>query len=264
VSHGQTFEHTGKIDTLINPAGTHSVMLAPMPLRGPSCDGNSVALTAQLLTRRFNQVWGRNGPEIVYLGFLSANRELFAGGVTIETPRTRRQFASVARPGANGLPRPCSAWESQITLTRDEFLWIANASSVQAHGANSDPVLLSADHLRALRDLASRMEPEESVVRPPDPEVFPFEGDLQQGLVYSATLEYRNDGQGWRPIEPGLRIPLHHAVRLEWLNLRDFPELSAKQRARREVVFLVSARTVSNAGPNRWNTTIQCKVLKVR
>jgi hypothetical protein len=49
---------------------------------------------------------------------------------------------------------------------RNQFRWIANAASVQADGANSDPISLSSNHLEALRDLASRMEPEESVVKP--------------------------------------------------------------------------------------------------
>lgn len=264
LTHGQTFEHKGKIDTTINPAGTHCLTLAPMPLRGTSCDGNAVALTVQLLTKRFDQVWGRNSPEIVYLGLLSANRELFAGGITIQTPQNSRMFVPVTRPGPNGLPRPCNEWEHRITMTRNQFLWIANATSVQVAGANSDAVSFSPDHLQALRDLASRMEPEESVVKPPDPEVFSFEGDLQQGLVYVATLEYRNDGAGWWPVAPTLRFPAHHAGRLEWLNLTEFPELSASNPSRHNVIFLVTERKVVRMEPNRWNTTIQCKILKLR
>ncbi len=123
------------------------------------------------------------------MGLLFANRELFADGIFIQTPQNRRLFPSVTRPGPAGLPRTCNEWEHRITLTRNQFLWIANATSVQADGANSDPITLSADHLQALRDLASRMEPEEDVVKPPDPEVFSFEGDLQPGLVYLAKLE---------------------------------------------------------------------------
>ncbi len=264
LTQGQTFEHTGKIETTINPAGTHTVTLAPMPLRGVACDRNSVALTAELITRQFDMLWERYSSEVIYLGFLSANRELFAGGVTIETPQNRRLFPSITRAGPNGLPRPCSEWEHRITLTRNQFLWIANAANVHAGGANSDPISLSPDHLQALRDLASRMEPEQSVVKPPDPEVFSFEGDLQQGLVYLAKLEYRHDGVGWWPVDPPLRFPPHHAMRLEWLNLADFPQLSAKARSPREVVFLVVERKVVSMAPNRWNTTIHCKILKVR
>jgi hypothetical protein len=261
---GQEFHHSGKIDTTINPAGTHSVVLAPMPLRGATCDQNSVGLTVQLITRQFNQVWGRNSPEVIYLGLLSANREMFADGITLQTPQNRKQFAVITRPGPQALPRPCNQWEHRITLTRNQFLWIANAASVQADGANSGPVAFSRDHLEALRDVADRMEPEESVVKPPDPEVFAFEGDLQPGLVYSAALQYRADGAGWWPADPPLRIPAHHAMRLEWLNLADYPELAAKTSPRREFVFLVVDRKVRAMAPDRWNTTIQCKILKVR
>jgi hypothetical protein len=74
----------------------------------------------------------------------------------------------------------------------------------------------------------------------------------------------RDDGIGWRPVDPPLRFPIHHAIRLEWQNLAEFPDLSPKKPSRREVVFLVVERKVVPMPPNRWNTTIRCKILKVR
>ena len=258
-----TSEQSAKIETLINPAGTHTVVLSAMPIRGEACQPNAVALTAKLITRHYSHLWARNSPEAVHLGFLSPNRELFAGGINIETPHNRREFPVSTVPGRQ--LHPCTEWEHRIILTRNQFLWIASAPMVTASGANSDAVSLSDEHMKALRDLASRMEPEESVVNPPDPDVFSFEGELLPGLVYQTKLKFRDDGVGWWPTEPSLRIPLHHALRLEWVNVSEFPQLSvAKNPMPHEVIFLVVDRKVIAMGPNRWNTTIQCKALKVK
>ncbi|HEY0386381.1 MAG TPA: hypothetical protein VGC64_10235, partial [Pyrinomonadaceae bacterium] len=71
--------------------------------------------------------------------------------------------------------------------------------------------------------------------------------------------------QEWRTVVP-LRIPFHHAARIEWVNLREFPELvkAVGKDCRRRIVFSVIAQeTFKVAGQYRWDTTYRCRILRV-
>jgi hypothetical protein len=91
-----------------------------------------------------------------------------------------------------------------------------------------------------------------------------FEGTLAEGSTYRAMVECDRE-QAWRTVQP-LRIPFHHAARIEWLNRREFPELlraSGKDCRRRIVFNVVAQETIKVSGQYRWNTTYRCRILRV-
>jgi len=64
------------------------------------------------------------------------------------------------------------------------------------------------------------------------------------------------------PVVP-LKIPLHTAKQIEWVNLRDFPLLKKRNMTsgEREVVFRVLATQIVRMNSNRWNQTVRCLLL---
>jgi hypothetical protein len=91
-----------------------------------------------------------------------------------------------------------------------------------------------------------------------------FEGTLEKGSTYRALVVCDTDDE-WRAVVP-LRVPFHHAARIEWTNLPEFPQLNKAKRdgCRRRIIFKVIAReTVKVAGRYRWNTTYQCRIIAV-
>jgi hypothetical protein len=91
-----------------------------------------------------------------------------------------------------------------------------------------------------------------------------FEGWLEEGSTYHAPVTC-DEVEKWRTVVP-FRIPFHHAVRIEWTNLSDFPQLDKAKNddCRRRIVFKVIAReTVKVSGRDRWNTTYECKIIAV-
>lgn len=91
-----------------------------------------------------------------------------------------------------------------------------------------------------------------------------FEGWLEKGVTY-LTLVACDQEQEWRTVVP-LRAPFHHAARIEWDNLSEFPQLNKAKGAncQRRIVFKVFAReTVKVAGQDRWKTTYHCHIMAV-
>lgn len=91
-----------------------------------------------------------------------------------------------------------------------------------------------------------------------------FEGRLEEGQTYRAVLVCDKDGR-WQPLIP-IKVPYHHAALIEWLNLKDFPELKEAdaQDCQRRIVFkVVSKETVKVNGQRRWNTTYRCRIVRV-
>lgn len=91
-----------------------------------------------------------------------------------------------------------------------------------------------------------------------------FDGRLEEGITYRAFVICDQE-QELKTIVP-LRIPFHHAARIEWLNLREFPQLDKAKnaRCRQQIVFKVIKReTIKVAGQNRWNTTYRCRILAI-
>lgn len=95
-------------------------------------------------------------------------------------------------------------------------------------------------------------------------EPFEFAGALEEGVMYRALVIF-NQAQEWRTVSP-LKLPFHHAGRVEWLNLRDFPELTKRQpdsRLKQFIFKVVGKKTVKVSGQYRWNTTYDCRIIKV-
>ena len=91
-----------------------------------------------------------------------------------------------------------------------------------------------------------------------------FKGSLEEGRTYRAVVVCDKDHQ-WRPLIP-IKVPYHHAARIEWLNLKDFPELmkADPHDCRRRIVFkVVSTQTVMISRQPRWDTTYRCRIVKV-
>ncbi|HYO90681.1 MAG TPA: hypothetical protein VEQ40_03565, partial [Pyrinomonadaceae bacterium] len=94
---------------------------------------------------------------------------------------------------------------------------------------------------------ADREELLRAVVREPVParkEPLEFAGTLEEGFTYRALVIFDQEQQ-WRPVAP-LKLPSHHAGRVEWLNLKDFPELTKRPPNIRlkQFVFKVSGKKI--------------------
>jgi hypothetical protein len=91
-----------------------------------------------------------------------------------------------------------------------------------------------------------------------------FEGTLEKGSTYRALVTC-DHVEEWRTVVP-LRLPFHHAARIEWTNLRGFPQRNKAKNddCQRRIIFKVLAReTVKVPGQYRWNTTYQCRIIAV-
>jgi hypothetical protein len=102
----------------------------------------------------------------------------------------------------------------------------------------------------------------EPVAAPQEP--LEFAGTLEAGHTYRA-LSIFDQAQEWRPVAP-LKLPFHHAGRIEWLNLTDFPELTETPPGSRlkNIVFRVVEKKIAKvSGQYRWNTTYTCRIIRV-
>ncbi|MGH9763984.1 MAG: hypothetical protein ACREDR_35005, partial [Blastocatellia bacterium] len=93
--------------------------------------------------------------------------------------------------------------------------------------------------------------------------VVQYKGELEAGITYLARVyPDRDSGLG---LALPLRIPIHYAVRIEWTNLNAFPELDSrsKEQVERQIVFSVISDQSRQMTANRWNRTVQCKVIRV-
>jgi hypothetical protein len=102
--------------------------------------------------------------------------------------------------------------------------------------------------------------------RPGATQVVPveFNGELEKGSTYRARVKCDETGE-WRTVVR-LKMPYHHATRIDWLNLKEFAELrSAKNpECERRIVFeVVTKKIVKVFGQYRWNTTYECRILSV-
>jgi hypothetical protein len=91
-----------------------------------------------------------------------------------------------------------------------------------------------------------------------------FEGWLEEGSTYQADVTC-DEVEKWRTVVP-FRIPFHHAVRIEWTNLSEFPQLNKAKNddCQRRLVFkVVRRKTTKVSGQERWNTTYECRIIAV-
>jgi len=91
-----------------------------------------------------------------------------------------------------------------------------------------------------------------------------FDGSLEQGNTYR-TLIACDQTEGWHTAVR-LKVPYHHAARIEWLNLAEFQQRNTVKKtecALRIVFEVVTKQIVKVSGQNRWNTTYECRILAV-
>jgi hypothetical protein len=91
-----------------------------------------------------------------------------------------------------------------------------------------------------------------------------FAGTLEKGTTYRAEVR-REEAKEWRLSVP-LKLPFHHAGRVEWLNLKEFPELAKGPSGapRKRIVFKVVGRTIFKvAGVRRWNNVFDCLIVSI-
>lgn len=89
-----------------------------------------------------------------------------------------------------------------------------------------------------------------------------FAGTLEKGITYRALVVF-DETQQWRLVA-SLKMPRHHAARVEWLNLNEFPELSKPSSGSllKRIVLKVEAKeTIKVAGQYRWNDTYYCRII---
>ena len=84
-----------------------------------------------------------------------------------------------------------------------------------------------------------------------DPIVLPYKGRLEPGWMYVDSFDSTNENR-LKLSEP-LKMSLHHAARIEWLNTGKFPKLRAAGRT--FITFRVVSREIKKIGDNRWNDT---------
>ena len=89
-----------------------------------------------------------------------------------------------------------------------------------------------------------------------EPQIVDYEGTLEEGKIYRAIV-YSNKQQTLSLAVP-LKIPLHHADRIEWVNQAKFFFL-----AENRIVFRVKLKDTKQMTPNRWNTTYSCEILNL-
>ena len=90
--------------------------------------------------------------------------------------------------------------------------------------------------------------------------IITYGGTLGASTTYRATV--RSDKNfGLAPVPP-LRILLHQAARLEWINLKEFRALEQlRGSSQRQIVFRVRSDDIHEMNQRRWNRTLQLEIL---
>jgi hypothetical protein len=95
------------------------------------------------------------------------------------------------------------------------------------------------------------------------PVILPYERELQAGVTYSAAV--RGDQDSGLALVPPPRINLHHAMRIEWTNVGEFPELEKLRHGslQQQILFTVLSDEIRQMTASRWNRTLTCKIIRV-
>lgn len=85
--------------------------------------------------------------------------------------------------------------------------------------------------------------------------IVPWAGQLSAGSTYVVVGENSGDllAETFRP--PRLKLPHHHAARVEWLGDTTVP------RGKVRVVFTVESVDVQRMSETRWNSTFRCRLI---
>jgi len=102
----------------------------------------------------------------------------------------------------------------------------------------------------------------ESIQRDDAEEINTFGGTLRSGMTYRGMV--RTDKDSGLSFELPLRILPHHAMRVEWTNLDQFPVLkSLRGRQQQQIVFRVASDEVRQVSELRWDRTVRLEILLI-
>ncbi|HEX5704486.1 MAG TPA: hypothetical protein VFX97_14900 [Pyrinomonadaceae bacterium] len=89
-----------------------------------------------------------------------------------------------------------------------------------------------------------------------------YSDSLQKGITYRGRVK-SDETSGLALMSP-VRIPPHHAVSLEWINLTEFPLLQRlSAQSEKQIIFRVMEDKLNPVEPNRWNRTFRLKILLI-
>lgn len=90
-----------------------------------------------------------------------------------------------------------------------------------------------------------------------------YEGELQGSVTYRGSVRW--DRASRLSLVPDPRIAEHHAMRVEWTNLRDFPRLRTlrDKTIRQQILFTVLSDEIKQMTAVRWNRTVRCKIIRL-
>jgi hypothetical protein len=89
-----------------------------------------------------------------------------------------------------------------------------------------------------------------------------YDGFLKAGLTYRTTV--RHDSNFGLSFSTPLRIPFHHAIHLEWINLKSYPALQRLgENAEQQIIFRVTKDDIRQMEPRRWNRSLEMEILLV-
>jgi hypothetical protein len=89
-----------------------------------------------------------------------------------------------------------------------------------------------------------------------------FDGSLREGFTYRGTVH--GDKDFGLSFNTPLHVPMHHAVRLEWTNLKQFRVLQQlRGTSEKQIVFRVVKDNLDQIDAQRWDRTFQLEILLV-
>jgi hypothetical protein len=93
--------------------------------------------------------------------------------------------------------------------------------------------------------------------------ITPYRGTLDGYHTYRALV--RGDKESGLLLVPALQNAFHYAVRIEWINLSDFPLLEKlhETSGERIIVFSVISDERKQMTEQRWNRTLECKIIRL-
>lgn len=100
-----------------------------------------------------------------------------------------------------------------------------------------------------------------SLINAQNKQIIEFTGDLEPGKTYLAEIKFNEYFNEWQTAKR-LKLPYHHAGRIEWSNLNKFYTLrNPKAEACCWIEFKIVSKKVYQAAKNRWNTIYKAKIL---
>ena len=86
-----------------------------------------------------------------------------------------------------------------------------------------------------------------------------YQGELNSGWVYSNTVDHIRGAE--LKLSAQLKMPIHHAQRIEWTNEDKFPAL--RRSGRKYITFRVVSKETRHMTRWRWNDVFTCEIIRI-